>query len=133
MNNKAKLANEKGISVFKSYKAIEIALYSQLGKLPEPKSSTDSWRLRAKYLGGALRSLLSTKIVFPVSGCSNRRISGFDDHPQTHLLELCARLEILLACCKLFSAIFSLEQPVIGHGQRGAYKVVLVLMEIFLQ
>lgn len=38
MNNKAKLSMKKAFG-FKSYKAIEIALYHQLGKLPEPKSA----------------------------------------------------------------------------------------------
>jgi transposase len=35
LNNKAKLALKKGYG-FKSYEAVEIALYHQLGKLPEP-------------------------------------------------------------------------------------------------
>src|SRR6056297_4064841 len=35
MNNKAKLALRKAYG-FKSYETIEIALYHQLGKLPEP-------------------------------------------------------------------------------------------------
>ena len=35
MNNKAKLAMKKAYG-FKSYRMIEIALYHQLGKLPEP-------------------------------------------------------------------------------------------------
>lgn len=37
-NNKAKLAMRKAYG-FKEYKSIEIALYHQLGKLPEPKST----------------------------------------------------------------------------------------------
>ena len=36
LNNKAKLAMKKAYG-FKSYETIEIALYHQLGKLPEPK------------------------------------------------------------------------------------------------
>jgi transposase len=36
MNNKAKLANRKAYG-FKSQKTLEIALYHQLGKLPEPE------------------------------------------------------------------------------------------------
>jgi transposase len=35
MNNKAKLALKKACG-FKTYETIEIALYHQLGKLPEP-------------------------------------------------------------------------------------------------
>jgi transposase len=35
LNNKAKLALKKGYG-FKSYEAVEIALYHKLGKLPEP-------------------------------------------------------------------------------------------------
>jgi transposase len=35
LNNKAKLALKKGYG-FKSYEVVEIALYHQLGKLPEP-------------------------------------------------------------------------------------------------
>lgn len=38
MNNKAKLALKKAYG-FKSYKAIEIALYHQLGRLPEPNQT----------------------------------------------------------------------------------------------
>ena len=38
MNNKAKLAMKKAYG-FKSYKTIEIALYHQLGKLPEPNQT----------------------------------------------------------------------------------------------
>jgi len=38
MNNKAKLAMRKAYG-FKSYETIEIALYHQLGKLPEPEST----------------------------------------------------------------------------------------------
>lgn len=36
LNNKAKLAMKKAYG-FKSYETIEIALYHQLGRLPEPK------------------------------------------------------------------------------------------------
>ena len=38
LNNKAKLAMKKAYG-FKSYKTIEIALYHQLGQLPEPDST----------------------------------------------------------------------------------------------
>jgi transposase len=38
MNTKAKLALRKAYG-FKSYKTIEIALYHQLGKLPEPNQT----------------------------------------------------------------------------------------------
>ena len=38
MNNKAKLAMKKAYG-FKSYETIEIALYHQLGKLPEPNQT----------------------------------------------------------------------------------------------
>ena len=38
LNNKAKLAMRKAYG-FKSYETIEIALYHQLGKLPEPEST----------------------------------------------------------------------------------------------
>ena len=38
MNNKAKLALKKAYG-FKSYETVEIALYHQLGKLPEPKQT----------------------------------------------------------------------------------------------
>ena len=38
LNNKAKLAMKKAYG-FKSYETIEIALYHQLGKLPEPKTN----------------------------------------------------------------------------------------------
>ncbi len=37
-NNKAKLAMKKAYG-FKSYKTVEIALYHQLGKLPEPNQT----------------------------------------------------------------------------------------------
>jgi transposase len=38
LNNKAKLALKKAYG-FKSYKTVEIALYHQLGKLPEPNQT----------------------------------------------------------------------------------------------
>jgi len=38
LNAKAKLAMKKAYG-FKSYETIEIALYHQLGKLPEPKTT----------------------------------------------------------------------------------------------
>ncbi len=38
MNNKAKLAMKKAYG-FKSYETIEVALYHQLGKLPEPNQT----------------------------------------------------------------------------------------------
>jgi len=41
-NNKAKLTMRKAYG-FKEYKSIEIALYHQLGKLPEPKSTHRFW------------------------------------------------------------------------------------------
>lgn len=41
-NNKAKLTTKKAYG-FRTYEAIEIALYHQLGKLPEPEFTHRFW------------------------------------------------------------------------------------------